>query len=173
MRLHLKPGVDSYVLVEPTDDAYAVTIKARPALTEVIEDAKSDPAILDLGEDLRDQIENEDGSVNPDFLRSQRKVGLIFAKAIARAVIVEWEGIEDPDGKPAPVTPDRIDALLDHAALYDAFTAKYLARWLTVQAEKNDSAPSPAGTSAAARPTARRAQGSAKSARAKSTNRKR
>lgn len=172
MRLHLKPGVDSYVLIDPTADSTGVIIKARPALTEVIEDAKSDPSILDLGEDLRDLIENEDGTVNPDLLRSQRKVGLLFAKSVARAVIAEWEGLEDPDGKPAPVTPDRIDAMLDHPVLYDAFTAKYLARWLTVQAEKNDSAPSLTGTSAAARPTARPARRAAKSAPKKRTNRK-
>lgn len=164
MRLHLKPGIDSYVLIEPTAESTGVIIRARPAITDVIEQAIADPAILALGEDAREQIEGEDGQVDPDMIRSQRRVGLVFAKAIARAVIEEWEGIEDPDGKPAPVTPDRIDAFLDHKVLYDAFTEKYLARWLTVQAEKNDSAPSLTGTSAAAHPTAQRARAGAKSA---------
>jgi len=79
--------------------------------------------------------------------------------AIAAAAIIEWEGVFDADwtgnspdesGPPLAVTPDAVAALLDVYAAYQAFSAGYVAPWLAVDAEKNGSAPSLNGTSAAA-----------------------
>lgn len=175
MRLNLKPTVERYELFPGTETTPAVAFMARPALTEVMESAKADPAVIEHATEITAILEaEEDGTADvAQMIRAKGRAGIIMAKAVARATIEEWEGIDDPDGSPAPVTPDRIDALLDMPAIYDRFTEIYLARWLVVQHEKNGSAPSPTGTSAEATTTARRAQGSAKTARKKSTSRKR
>lgn len=151
MRLNLKPGPEKYTLLP------GIEITARPALSEIVEEAKADDSLIAYADDIRAVVEgDEDGGVDftAELLRSRGKVGLLLAKAIARAVIEEWEGVEDPDGSPAPVSEDRINAFLDVPAIYQAFTEVYLNRWLTVQAEKNDSALSPNGTSEGALNTA-------------------
>lgn len=169
MRLNLKPGPERYEL------APGIAIIARPALSEVIEEAKGDDSLFAYAEEMRELVGDSDekGEVTAAMIRSRGKVGLIFAKAVARAVIEEWEGVEDPDGSPAPVSGDRVDAFLDVPALYNAFTEVYLGRWLTVQAEKNDSAPSQNGTSAAAQTTAVPAPSDAETAPRGSKSRKR
>jgi len=176
MRLNLNPRPERYQLIDPTDEGgTGVAIVARPALSEVIEDAKADDSLLSYAEEIRAMVEAEqDGEareITPAMIRSKGKVGLLFTKAVARAVIEAWEGIEDPDGSPAPVTPDRIDALIDVPVIYDAFTARYLSRWLTVEQEKNGSAPSPTGTSAVAQPIAQPAKRNVKRARDAKTGR--
>jgi len=158
MRLNLNPGVEAYRLIE----AAGLVIHARPALADLIEEAKTDPAVVAHAA----SVDAEADPLSPEALRARNRGGLLMTKALARLVIEAWEGVEDPDGSPAPVTPDRIDALLDIAPVYDAFTSVYLSRWLTVQAEKNGSSPSPTGISAAARTTAKPARPRAKTARA-------
>lgn len=174
MRLNLNPSVERYELFAETDDTPAIAVKARPALTEVMESAKADPSIIEHAEEIRELIEDEDpGTADmAAMIRAKGRAGVLLAKAVARATIEEWEGIEDPDGSPAPVTADRIDAFLDLPVIYDRFTEVYLARWLRVQHEKNGSAPSPTGTSAEASTTAPRVRGSAKTAPKKRTRRK-
>lgn len=175
MRLNLNPSVERYELFAATDDTPAVAFSARPALTEVMENAKADDAILEHAEEIRALIEAEQNGTADmaAMIKAKGRAGVLLSKAVARATIESWEGIEDPDGSDAPVTPDRIDALLDIPAVYDRYTEVYLARWLTVQHEKNGSAPSQTGTSAGVKNTARRARGSAKTAPAKKTPRKR
>lgn len=163
MRLNLKPGVETYTLFAGADGVPAITIDADPALTSVIEDAKADASLLEYADEMRGMVETGD-EISAEFIKSRGRFGVLLAKAIARQVIVGWSGVEDADGSPAPVSPDRVDAFLDVPAIYDAFTMVYLGRWLTLQAEKNASAPSPTGTSAAARNTAGRARKSAKNA---------
>lgn len=180
MRLNLSPSVQRYLLVpqdpKKTNDQTdpGIAIHARPALSSIMEDAKADKSLLDFADEIRGMIEEgEAGSqITPAMMRSRGKVGLLFAKALARLVIESWEEVEDPDGSAAPVTADRIEAFLDHPVIYDAFTARYLSRWMTVEQEKNDFAPSPTGTSVAAPNTAKRAPGAAKSAPKRSTRRK-
>lgn len=186
MRLNLKPTIERYEIFAESKvipagktekDAIvypAVAFMARPALTEVMENAKADDAIIEHAEEIRALLDAEEqGTADLSaMIRAKGRAGVLLSKAIARAVIESWEGIEDPDGSPAPVTPDRIDAFMDVPEIYNRFTEVYLARWLVVQYEKNASAPSPTGTSAAAKPIARRARGSAKPAPAKRTPRK-
>lgn len=50
-----------------------------------------------------------------------------FLYQIAALAIVEWEGVGDAEGNPAPVTPEGITALMDHHLVADAFNALYVA----------------------------------------------
>lgn len=179
MRLNLSPEVERYELFAPerADDPEdpGVAIWAAPALSDVVEEAQADESLTSYGAEIRAMIEAQDdgAEITPETLKAHGKFGVLLAKAIARLTIERWDGVEDPDGSDAPVTPERIDAFLDHPAVYKAFMEKYMARWFAVQAEKNASAPSPSGTSAGARNTAKPARKPAKSARGKSTGRKR
>ncbi|GHF71180.1 hypothetical protein [Seohaeicola zhoushanensis] len=174
MRLNLSPAVERYQLIAGADEGDpGVAIMARPALTSIIEDAKADDCLIAYADEIRAMVEvGEDAEVSAEVIRSKGRVGLMFAKAVARRVIDGWDGVEDEDGQPAPVTPDRIDAFLDIAPIYDAFTSVYLTRWLIVQHEKNVSAPSPNGTSVGVQTTAQAAKPSAGNARAGRTARK-
>ena len=172
MRLNLSPKTERYVLIQGQDEEAGIAIMARPALSEVLEEAKADAAMLGFVDDLRAMEASDDQDITPALLKAKGKFGLLFTKAIARLVIEGWDGVEDPDGSVAPVTPDRVDAFLDIPVIYDAFTAQYLSRWLTVQTEKKGSAPSPNGTSAAARSTAVPAGKPARNARSGKTARK-
>jgi hypothetical protein len=77
-----------------------------------------------------------------------------MAKALARLVVLDWEGVGDEAGEPLPVTPEGIDALLDILPLFEAFQLRYVSKGLLLEQEKNGSAPSPNGTSAGATGTA-------------------
>jgi len=89
-----------------------------------------------------------------------------LVKAIARRIVEDWKGVGDEAGNPLTISPEGIDALLDLHRVFAAFDAAVIAPYLMVQSEKNGSAPSPNGTSAAAETTAAPAKASAKSARA-------
>jgi hypothetical protein len=62
-------------------------------------------------------------------------------------------------------SPRGVDALLDLWPVFEAFQARYLAKGLMLEQEKNVSAPSPSGTSAGATATARPAKARARTAR--------
>ena len=96
---------------------------------------------------------------------SDEERALVFAKAIARRAVTDWEGVGDAEGDPAPVTPEGIDALLEVWPIFEAFQATYVSKGLLLDAEKNVSAPSPTGTSAGATATARPAARRAPTAR--------
>ncbi len=81
-----------------------------------------------------------------------------FTRSIARWGILEWEGVGDADGAPVPPTPEHIDALLEHWQAFDAVDRLYVAPALIGIDEKNASSLSPNGTSAGAKPIARRAR---------------
>lgn len=92
-----------------------------------------------------------------------RSVGLI--KAFARASIVAWKGVgmadSDEDVQP---WPEGIDALMESYPFGEAFERAYVVPALLLAAEKNASAPSPNGTSAAAQPIVQPAPNAATSA---------
>ena len=79
----------------------------------------------------------------------------VFAAALARRAVVDWEGVGDAEGNVLPVTPEGIDALLSLWPIFEAFNLHYVSRGMLLDAEKNGSAPSPTGTSAEATATAR------------------
>ena len=81
---------------------------------------------------------------------SNETIAVAMAKALARLVVLEWEGVGDAAGEPVPVTPEGIDALLDILPLFEAFQLRYVSKGLLLEEEKNVSAPSANGTSAGA-----------------------
>ena len=93
------------------------------------------------------------------------RIGLAMAKAVARIVVTEWEGVGDAEGNPVPVSPEGIDALLDIWPVFEAFQTCYVARAMILDAEKNGSPPLPNGNSAGAAAIARPARKSARTAR--------
>jgi hypothetical protein len=112
-------------------------LQVRPVTTAVMVAARSDPGVADLPETA-----------------AREAMALAMARAVARRVVTDWEGVGDAQGRPVPVSPEGIDALLDIWPVFEAFQARCLAPQLMWEAEKNASAPSPTGTSAGAPTTA-------------------
>jgi hypothetical protein len=92
-------------------------------------------------------------------------IGLAMAKAVARIVVTDWEGVGNADGEPVPVSPEGIDALLDIWPIFEAFQTRYVARAMILDAEKNASPLSPNGSSAGAVTIAKPVRKTAKTAR--------
>lgn len=79
------------------------------------------------------------------------EVTALFAETVAVAAITAWEGVvDDATDESLPVTEETVRALMSFPPILDAFQAKYIEPGLAMVAEKNGSAPSPNGTSAAA-----------------------
>lgn len=127
-----------------------VRVHVLPATTDLVAEAMQDEILLE------------------DIPSNQRYV-LAFAKAVGRRAIIGWEGVGDQTGNPIEVTPEGIDALLDVFQLFTAFQEKYVSRVMSIEQEKNVSAPSPDGTSAGAPGTAMPARNGAESALPTST----
>ncbi len=123
-------------------------LQVAPVTTAIMAAARSDIAASDMPEDL-----------------PQEALAVTMAKAVARRVILNWEGVGDADGNPLPVTPEGIDALLDIWPIFEAFQRNCLAPHLMLDQEKNASAPSPTGGSVGATATAKRAAKPARTAR--------
>jgi hypothetical protein len=131
-------------------------------------DLKREPHWLDLGHGVRLHVrpcttalmmaaraEVQRATVpyqNETQAAGERTAALV--KALGRLGIQEWEGVGNADGKPAPLTPKGIDALMDLWPMAEAFERKYLAPALLLDEEKNASRPVPSGTSAAGPSTA-------------------
>jgi hypothetical protein len=130
------------------DLGHGVRLHVSPLTTALMVASRSDAAVEALPEAASDE-----------------ERALVFAKAIARRAVNEWEGVGDADGSPAPLTPAGIDALLEVWPIFEAFQAVYVSKGLLLDAEKNVSAPSPTGTSAGATATARLAARRARTAR--------
>ena len=90
---------------------------------------------------------------------------MVFAKALARNTVTEWDGVGDSEGNVVPVSPEGINALLDVWPLFEVFQTDYVAKGLVLDQEKNVSAPLPSGSSAGALNTVRSAKAPAKTAR--------
>jgi hypothetical protein len=122
------------------DVGHSVRLKLLPLTTALMVATRSDPEVQDL---------------DPEASNDARAA--IFAGALARRAVVDWEGVGDADGNPLPVSPDGIDALLSLWPIFEAFNLGYVSRGMLLDAEKNGSAPSPTGASVGAKPIARRA----------------
>ena len=112
-------------------------LQVLPVTTAIMVAARNDPAVEALPEGA-----------------SKEEQALVMAKAVARRVLTGWEGVGDASGKPVPVSPEGIDALLDIWPVFEAFQTRCLAPHLMLEQEKNASAPLPNGTSAGAKATA-------------------
>jgi hypothetical protein len=130
------------------DLALGVRVKVEPLTTAIMVAARTDPRVRAIAPGTPDD-----------------SIAVVFARAIAARAIVDWEGVGDADGTPIPVSPEAIDALLDLWPIFEKFQTAYVARGLELEAEKNVSPPSPNGSSAGAKATARPAKGAALTAR--------
>jgi hypothetical protein len=119
------------------DLGHGVRLRVAPLTTSLMAAARSDAAVMALAEGA-----------------SNETIAVTMAKALARLVVLDWEGVGDTDGNAVCVNPEGIDALLDILPLFEAFQLRYVAKGLLLEEEKNASAPSPNGTSAAATNTA-------------------
>ena len=108
------------------DLGHGVRLLVDPLTTAIMLAARSDPAIVAAAEDAQ----ADSSASNDDLAR-------IVAKAVARIVVKDWEGVGDEDGKPLPLTPAGIDALLELWPIFEAFQTKYIAGALILDAEKN------------------------------------
>ena len=129
------------------DLGHDVWLKLLPLTTALMVATRADPAVQDL---------------DPETSNDERAA--IFAGALARRAVVDWEGVGDAEGKALPVTAEGIDALLSLWPIFEAFNLLYVSRGMLLDAEKNASAPLPTGTSVGATATARRAGWPAKTA---------
>ena len=105
---------------------HGVRVKAAPLTSAMLIAAREDPAVRELPEEA-----------------SVGERSLVFCKAVARRVILDWEGVGDADGVAIAPTAEGIDALLDLYPLFQAWEVDYVGKGLALSAEKNASAPSP------------------------------
>ena len=129
------------------DLGHGVRLQLLPLSTALMVATRSDIAVQDLAADASNDTR-----------------AAVFAAALARRAIVDWEGVGDEDGNALPATPDGIDALLSLWPIFEAFNLQYVSRGMLLDAEKNGSAPSPTGTSAGATAIARPAKRNARTA---------
>jgi len=115
------------------DLGHGVRLHLRPLTTAMMVASRNDPAVAALDDNATDEAS-----------------ALVFAKALARNTVLDWEGVGDAGGNTIPVSPEGIDALLDVWPLFEAFQTKYVAKGLVLDAEKNASSPLPTGSSAGA-----------------------
>lgn len=108
------------------DLGHGVRLLVEPLTTAIMLAARSDPAIVAAVADA------ESGAAH-----SNDDLAGIVAKAVARIVVKDWEGVGDEDGQPLPLTPEGIDALLELWPIFEAFQTKYIAGALILDAEKN------------------------------------
>ena len=108
------------------DLGHGVRLLVEPLTTAIMLAARSDPAIVVAASEAESNADHS----NEDLAR-------VVAKAVARIVVKDWEGVGDEDGKPLPLTPEGIDALLELWPIFEAFQTKYIAGALILDAEKN------------------------------------
>jgi len=106
------------------DLGHGVRLLVESLTTAIMLAARSDPAIVAATADAESTPSSDD-------------LARIVAKAVARMVVKDWEGVGDEDGKALPVTPAGIDALLELWPIFEAFQTRYIAGALILDAEKN------------------------------------
>ena len=129
------------------DLGHGVRLLLLPLTTALMVAARSDLAVRALAADA-----------------SNDERAAVFAGALARRAIIDWDGVGDADGKVIEVSPDGIDALMALYPIFEAFNLLYSAPGLFLDAEKNGFGPLPSGPSAGATATARAAKRNAKTA---------
>lgn len=142
-----------------------VRTKVRPLTTALMSAAQAEviKEMLAIREERQRRLEiGADVSDLPDIDNEHIRLGLseaLLIKALARAAIMEWEGVLQPDSDaPAPVTDQAVNEVMDVWYIAQAFWKRYTGTVALLEAEGNGSRPVANGTSAAGRATARRAK---------------
>ena len=112
------------------DLGHGVRLQLLPLTTSLMVATRSDPAVQALEADASNDTR-----------------AAVFAAALARRAVVDWEGVGDENGNVLEISPDGIDALLSLWPIFEAFNLHYVSPGMLLDAEKNGSAPSPTGTS--------------------------
>lgn len=134
------------------DLKHGVRVKVPPVGSSIMAPARSDPKVIEV-------------ATQPEA--SREAIALALTKAVAKIAILEWEGVGDAEGNPVAPTPEGIDALMEIFPIYEAFNMGYVAKGLSLELEKNGSAPLPNGTIAGANDIAVPAPKNAPNARTK------
>ena len=137
--IRLNPTKDLQTL----DLGFGVEVTVRPMTSAIFAAARVDPAVPLLKADSED--ESGEGA-------TKEVVTVALVKAIARRTIVSWDGIGDAEGNPVDPSPEWIGLLLDQWAIYEAFNAKFVGKFLLLRDEGNGFAPLLNGTSGGAQP---------------------
>ena len=141
IRIQLSPEPQWFEL------GHGVRLQLLPLTTALMVATRSDQAVQALDADA-----------------SNDSRAAVFAAALARRAIIDWDGVGDADGNVLAATPEGIDALLSLWPIFEAFNLHYVSRGMLLDAEKNGFAPSLTGTSAGATAIARPAKRNARTA---------
>lgn len=114
LRLNLQSGP------EWLDLGHGVRLFVLPCTTSIMLAVRSSPEVEDLAEDA-----------------TPEQKAIVGAKALARMVITDWEGVGDEHGEPVPVSPEAIDALMENWVIFEAFQIRYVSGHLALEQEKN------------------------------------
>ncbi len=137
---------------------FGVRHRVRPASTALVATlkAKADR----LAREMMDPVEAERlaGIMDAKDLSQEDLFAGLFrlylAILVCQAATLEWEGYEDGDGNPLPVTDDNVAAAMRLPLISDAFLSKYFEPFAAAAEEGKGSGSSPNGTMAGGRPTA-------------------
>ena len=129
------------------DLGHGVRLHLQPLTTALMVATRSDPAV----QDLEAEASNDSRAA-------------VFAAALARRAVIDWDGVGDETGTVIAVSPEGIDALLSLWPIFEAFNLLYVSRGMLLDAEKNGFAPSLTGTSVGATAIARPAKRNARTA---------
>lgn len=139
-----------------------VRVKVRPCTSPIFYAARAfmNKRLTEIGEEYRKRKEIG-ASVDdlPQVDNTEIREALAeeyLARGLARAAIVDWEGILEADGDAtAPVTPEKIDELMTGFwSIAASFSQQYTGVRELIDAEKKDLSAERNGTSGTARNTA-------------------
>jgi hypothetical protein len=125
LRLNLDKREGSWV-----DLGHGVRLFVEPLSTAIMLAARSDPSVIAAA----GPEANIEEAADPAH---DEGVAVVVAKAVARRVVKDWEGVGDEAGEPVKPTPEGIDALMDIWPMFEAFQVKVVAGAMLVDAEKN------------------------------------
>ena len=154
-----------------------VRVKVRPCTSPIFYAARAsmNKRLTEIGEDYRKRKEIG-ASVDdlPQVDNAEIREALAeeyLARGLARAAIVDWEGILEAEGDAtAPVTPEKIDELMTGFwSIAASFSQQYTGVRELIDAEKKDLSAEQNGTSGTARTTAKPAPKNARTARTRKT----
>ena len=154
-----------------------VRVKVRPCTSPIFYAARAfmNKRLTEIGEEYRKRKEIG-ASVDdlPQVDNAEIREALAeeyLARGLARAAIVDWEGILEVDGDAtAPITPEKIDELMTGFwSIAASFSQQYTGVRELIDAEKKDLSAEQNGTSGTARNTATPAPKNARTARTRKT----